>query len=477
MLKIKTVIIILKILANFIVHRNFDNLIYNFVQKDDTLNVEQLRKYEKTRKKIRKAELDLIFLMNCQTLNVVPKFLSFNLPKFNKYDKRCIRKRLLRSAVSKRKKKMRSLKRSLSTYEKEIQSILSSVDKFILDRAVEKNIERSTKTHQKKITNLTKNIALPFTHNETIHNLSAITLTTEELDKTDVLTTFEFILKTMTKHEKQSGELKAKLLNLANTYVNNYRPSKYAMKKHRILKRLCKNNNIVILQADKGDGTVILDRDVYIKKILEIIKDRTKFKELSTDPTIIREGQLQRFLRSMKDKNIFTKENYEKIYPSGSKLAFIYGTPKIHKLKHNNINELSPRPIISSIGTYNYNLAKFLSSLLEPVISTTHCTKDSFSFCEKIKKVRASNKFLVSYVCSLFTSFPLTETIDIAVDLLFEKNMGFKISKADLKNLFQFATSGTHFMFEGKFYDQIDDVAIGSPLGPPCSCESFYGLS
>ena len=53
----------------------------------------------------------------------------------------------------------------------------------------------------------------------------------------------------------------------------------------------------------------------------------------------------------MKDKNIFTKENYEKIYPSGSKPAFIYGTPKIHKLKHNNVNELSLCPIISSIGT------------------------------------------------------------------------------------------------------------------------------
>ena len=81
---------------------------------------------------------------------------------------------------------MRSLKRSLSTYEKEIQNILSSEDKFILDRAVEKNVERSTKTiiktHQKKIKNLTKNIALPFAHNETIHNLSTVTLTTEELD-------------------------------------------------------------------------------------------------------------------------------------------------------------------------------------------------------------------------------------------------------------------------------------------------------
>ena len=78
-----------------------------------------------------------------------------------------------------------------------------------------------------------------------------------------------------------------------------------------------------------------------------------------------------------------------------------------------------------SISTYNYDLVKFLPSLLEPIISTTHCTKDSFSFCEEIKKVRASNKFLVSYdVCSLFTSIPLTETIDIAVDLLFEKSMG-----------------------------------------------------
>ena len=96
------------------------------------------------------------------------------------------RKLNVHKTVSKRKKELRSLKRSLSTYEKEIQNILSSVDKFILDKAVEKNVQRSTintiKTHQKKVRNLTKNIALPFTHNKTIHNLSTITLTTEELD-------------------------------------------------------------------------------------------------------------------------------------------------------------------------------------------------------------------------------------------------------------------------------------------------------
>ena len=36
---------------------------------------------------------------------------------------------------------------------------------------------------------------------------------------------------------------------------------------------------------------------------------------LATDPIIAREGQLQMFLRSMKDKKVFTKEVHEKIYP------------------------------------------------------------------------------------------------------------------------------------------------------------------
>ena len=39
-----------------------------------------LRKYKKLKIKIRKAELDLTFLTNSQTLNVYPKFLILRLP-------------------------------------------------------------------------------------------------------------------------------------------------------------------------------------------------------------------------------------------------------------------------------------------------------------------------------------------------------------------------------------------------------------
>ena len=50
-----------------------------------------------------------------------------------------------------------------------------------------------------------------------------------------------------------------------------------------------------------------------------------------------------------------------------------------------NPNDFSLRPIISSIGTYNCNLAKFLTELLDPVIPLESCAKDLFSFSEEIQ--------------------------------------------------------------------------------------------
>ena len=69
-------------------------------------------------------------------------------------------------------------------------------------------------------------------------------------------------------------------------------------------------------------------------------------------------------------------------------------------------------------------------------------------------------------VCNLFTNIPLKETIKLAVKLIFEKRPEIKITRKQLTKLFKFATSGTHFLFNGNCYDQIDGVAMGSPLGP-----------
>ena len=131
----------------------------------------------------------------------------------------------------------------------------------------------------------------------------------------------------------------------------------------------------------------------------------------------------------------------------------MYGLPKLHKVKDS--CPLPPfRPIVSSIGTYNYQLAKYLCNLLTPAISYDHCTKDLFTFADEIQKVRHPSLFMVSFdIESLFTNIPLAETINLAVDAIFKSNPNLKISKKDLKTLFEFATKGTHFSFDGDLYD------------------------
>ena len=157
---------------------------------------------------------------------------------------------------------------------------------------------------------------------------------------------------------------------------------------------------------------------------------------------------------------------YDKLYPSGSAPARIYGTPKMHRFPSSD-SFPKLRPIVSSIGTFNYNLAHFLCDLCSHLIPNDYSFKDTFTFVSQIKNASLSKKFLVSYdVTSLFTSIPLQETIDIAINLIFNHNPNLNITKKELKTLFLFATSQTHFVFNGKFYNKIDGVAMGLPLAP-----------
>ena len=60
------------------------------------------------------------------------------------------------------------------------------------------------------------------------------------------------------------------------------------------------------------------------------------------------------------------------------------------------------------LGTFNYNLARFLCDLLSPLVPNDYSCKDTFSFVSQIKNANLSKKFLVSYdVTSLFTNIPL----------------------------------------------------------------------
>ncbi|CAF0863808.1 unnamed protein product [Brachionus calyciflorus] len=143
----------------------------------------------------------------------------------------------------------------------------------------------------------------------------------------------------------------------------------------------------------------------------------------------------------------------------------MYGLPKIHK-------EGCPiRPIISAVGTYNYKLAKYLDEILKPLLDNSkYILKDTFDFVNKIKSLSTSiDKNLASYdVQSLFTNIPTIETIEIILNDVFKDGIEkfHNFNRKQLKKLLIVCTQESHFQFNGEFYDQIDGVAMGSPLGP-----------
>ena len=422
------------------------------------------------------------------------------MPNVSNKDASSICKRLLRSVINNRNKGLQHVLEELSIVKNFLSKQLSTIGFYILKKSTishnNQSLQKSLYTQQKQLSSLARGCSLPiFAANETITNLTQYKLFQEESDllktglsfsiqpdkirKSKIFTTFEKIHCSFInnlKFEETKSQIKAHLSYLDHSYFYKYKPSPCILRQHHVFRNLRKNKDIIITKPDKGNGVVILDKKLYDNAIQEIISDTSNLKssKLNKDPTLKREASLQRFLFKLKQKNFLNETEYDKLYSSGSAPARIYGTPKMHKFSS---SDSFPKlcPIVSSIGTFNYNLARFLCDLLSPLVPNDYSCKDTFSFVSQIKNANLSRKFLVSYdvtslvsydVTSLFTNIPLQETIDIAINLIFNHNSNLNITKKELKKLFLFATSQTHFIFNNKFYNQIDRVSMGFPLAP-----------
>ena len=174
------------------------------------------------------------------------------------------------------------------------------------------------------------------------------------------------------------------------------------------------------------------------------------------------ENNIVKFLKHLVLTKEMSQDIFEFVKPVGSIRPRIYGLPKIHK------NDVPLRPILSMINSPQHKIAKFLNYLLEPVLDyySNYVIKDSFTFVEKIRKIKTKNTFMASFdVKSLFTNVPLKEVIDICSQKLYELKKPH-LSKENFVKLLKIATSDVRFSFNNIMYLQHDGVAMGSPLGP-----------
>ena len=154
----------------------------------------------------------------------------------------------------------------------------------------------------------------------------------------------------------------------------------------------------------------------------------------------------------------------------------LYGLPKIHKAG-------GPlRPIVSSRGAVSYNIAKELPSIFKPLAGRTiysvHNTQD---FAEQMKTIKLlPDECIISYdVKALFTSVPIEPAIKIIKQHLEnDKDLQQRTSMSvqHIIMLLEFCLKNTHFVFQGRFYEQTEGAAIGSPLSPIIANLIYGGL-
>ena len=132
---------------------------------------------------------------------------------------------------------------------------------------------------------------------------------------------------------------------------------------------------------------VILNKDDYIEKMNNILRDETKFEYIGPVSTCDNiagiESRLQRRLLELFKTKLLPEHVYRTIRTTGSQRSQMYGLPKTHK------PNVPLRPILSMTGSAHHELSKWLASLLQSVLErfTAHCISDSFKFGDYIRQL------------------------------------------------------------------------------------------
>ena len=228
-----------------------------------------------------------------------------------------------------------------------------------------------------------------------------------------------------------------------------------------------KDKDLAITKFDKGNGVCLMKKEDYLKKLDAIVNDETKFEKVNKakrknarHPLFRRQEvvneQIKKHIKPYVDKEL-TK----RLLASGTTVGKLYGTCKVHK------DKFPVRPIVSMINTSEYNLAKYMDSIIKPGIPSTFSITSNSEFLQRLKNInQKSDDYCISFdIVSLFTNIPLDETISTIAETLYSKANTPPMPRESFVSLLKNATSGI-FSHRQQLYKQVDGVSMGNPLAP-----------
>ncbi|XP_058816175.1 uncharacterized protein LOC131679462 [Topomyia yanbarensis] len=438
----------------------------------------------------------LKFLLNCRKCKLVPKCLCYKVgvslhSSISRQEMKILEHRqkirIISLVVRDTKRLLEQLKnRKRHLYEK-VQWTLEESDWRAVRAMVEKkaaNVYNSTKrTEINKLSNLKrKKIEETCQQPEWIENKTNHEIP-DYLERTLLLgpnfniqskSSIPYVrlvadVETAIKSKPQADDIRAEVSTIISNYVNyqNQPRTKENDWIHKDIVRsrkfLRENPDIYVIKADKGNKTVLMSGTEYHEKMTTMVNDASTYKQRKDNPS----NRVLKMLNSIieqwwLDQHI-DRATKHKLKMYNCTPPRIYGLPKIHK-------ENCPlRPVISTIGSATYHMAQYLSGILNNLVGKTeYHVRNSFEFAKEISKIRVPEGCVMYSldVVSLYTNIPVNKVYEYVEERWNEVAQTTTIPWDSFKQAMKTVLEASFFQYDGKFYDQIFGVPMGSPLSP-----------
>ncbi|XP_073835821.1 uncharacterized protein [Musca autumnalis] len=373
--------------------------IYKKIKENYNKTTQRITKqYSTCNKSMASLKASTSFLIKCKKVGIIPHFISnstsniYNIFKINKEIPPNI-KRIL---------------------DKHVYHFHNKILNLLIQQ--KHNTTHKTRVRQEKlqaqITELLQEGVVVSTRSQTCNNNKNIPLF-------DVIAEGEDCIKTNDDKEQQETA-RTQLVSIIDEHMKNKTTTTLHARDKQILSTvgrcrsfLKENDDIIIVNADKGGKIVAMYKKEYQTKMATIVEDMCTYRRLKRDPPNILQNKNNLLVEKLFKLGIINEAEKYKLTNKTSTAPRLYGLPKIHK----DGNPL--RPICSTINSPANGLCKYVVDILKNLtVDSIYNVKDAKDFKTKIENIKINpDEVLISFdVVSLFPSIPVNLALNTIED-------------------------------------------------------------
>lgn len=292
----------------------------------------------------------------------------------------------------------------------------------------------------------------------------AYTPDTRQISMKHLLADVEFAISMIP--EAEQNILRATATNIITNYMNKNKGTTCVSTSllSKTKKFLAQNQDLLVTRSDKGNTTVVMKKEDYHNKIMELLQDDNVYREIQRDPTTTLQRKNNKFVQELKKEKHINDEVAKKLTMYKAVPPRLYGLPKIHK------DNIPLRPIVSSINSPTGFISRWVSDILNQAFQeyNSYAVKNSFVFAEKINNFKLPEGYvLISLdVVSLFTNISIDLILKILEDEWGRISSITSVPMSSFLEIVKFIYGANYFKYEGKCYSMVFGLPMGSPVSP-----------